>query len=400
MTRTALPITLAAALAFTALASAQSDAPARLGDPQTESEFASPVIVDLSPPPPPQEECWLRADYVFWTATNKHGLNTGRETGSNPLFNSLLRLTGKQTSLLEAPFQGDRIGYALTLGCWLDPTQQIGVEASAFYLFRESSTVSLLSANARPLGADPGILFPAVPAVGGGVAQVPFASPAANGAVSLGLNNLLVYGLGVNARGRIVESDGMRLDGLLGLRRLEVEGTIGASSIVTGLGPPLLPGTAVTTQEKTFSEAVYSGPVIGLDYQVRSAGWEFGVRPSVQFSYIQTTLKRDTGALVMMPGALTPMASASRIISYRGVNVVPELDVRVAKYLCENVRLVLGGSLFIFPDASPPDSQLNLGLPPEGMPGGGLPQVGRLAVPPVRETVYVFTMSVGLEFRF
>ncbi len=405
---------LTAALLFAIATTAAAQPPARAweAEPAAGSEFA------LGQPPVPyapvtvnQDDCWVRWECFTWTATTRRGLELGQELSSNPLFNTLLESTGtSQTDLVHAASQ-NRIGYQLTLGKWLDCDQEFGVEASAFYFYRQAINVPLTSGDAaRGLGPAIGAIgLPALAGGGGGTLAVPISSPLVKGVVNFELDNLLIYGIQAMGRARLGGSDSYRLDGLLGLRRLEVEGTLGINAAATALSTPLSPGTTVATTENIFAESVYQGPVIGFDWQYFYGPLDFGVRPQVQFAFLETTVRRTANAQAIFPngnralidGGTFLAASGPQQMQTSGWTWIPELGLHVGCRLTDCIRLTAGTSAMIIPEASRTEGQLLFGLPPERLlPGtGGIPQVGHLLTP-TRETLYVFTASLGIEFRF
>lgn len=379
--------------------------------PPAEVPQSPPTAVAYGPGDVGSESFWIRGDYVVWAATTHSGLQAGRELSSNPLFNNLLEITGtSQTDLISAAFQ-NRIGYRLNVGKWLDPDMCYGVEATGFYLYRQAVNVPLTSADAaRGLGPLAGAIgLPAVAAGGGGTIVVPITSPLVNGAVNFELNNLLIYGFQAMGRARLAGSDSSRLDGLLGLSRFEVEGVIGISATAAGQGPPLLANSVVATNERIFAGTVYAGPTIGLDYQAFFGPIDFGIRPMVTIAHLATEVSRNVGARASLPGVgSVPIVGGTYLpigglqeLSSSGWTAVPELALRLGCALGCHARIVAGGSVMAFPEASLPGGQLLFGLPADRLlpDVGGIPQIGRLVVP-TSDTVIVFTASIGLEFRF
>lgn len=412
MTRTRPTLAASLLLAFAAIAPAQQSAGGSdAGGPGGVESWAPPLPVSYAPVVVSPEEFWIRGDCVVWSATTRRGLELGQELSSNPLFNNLLELTGtNQTDLVHAAFQ-NRIGYRLTIGKWCDPDTDYGIEASAFYFYRQSVNVPLTSADAaRGLGEQAGAIgFPAVTGAGGGTVVVPINTPLANGVVNFQLDNLLIYGIQLTGRARLAGSDSVRVDGLLGLRRLEVEGTLGIDAAATGRSLPLLAGATVGTTESIFAESIYQGPVIGLDLQACWGPLDFGVRPAVQLAFLETTVKRQASAQAILPngnrmlidGGTFLAASGPQQLQTSGWTWIPEIELRLGCRLTDCLRLVAGTSFMVIPEVSRTEGQLLFGLPPERLvPGaGGIQQVGHL-VTPSRETLYLFTASLGLEFRF
>ena len=392
------------------LARAQAPTSEGTADRTTGSDFTSAPLPSYYTPLN-SDDFWIRGDHVAWTATTRRGVDLGQELSSNPLFNTLLDLTGtSQTDLVHAAFQ-NRIGYRLTFGKWLDPETEFGVEAGAFYFYRQSVNVPLTSANGLAgLGPAAGAIgFPALTGGGGGTVVVPINSPLVNGIVNFELDNLLIYGIQLTGRARLAGSDWFRVDGLLGLRRMEVEGTLGIDAAATGKALPLLAGTTAATSESIFAESVYQGPVIGFDWQAFWGPLDVGVRPQVQFAFLETTVRRTASAQAIIPGVGRTLIAGGTFLATSGPQQlqtsawtwIPELELRLGCRLTDHIRLVGGTSFMVIPEVSRTEGQLLFGLPPERLvPGtGGIPQVGNL-VTPSRETVYVFTASIGLEFRF
>lgn len=400
----------AIAIIFSAAVVASAQPPPVVWQRPTDGVPQSPPAVAYGPGDAGGESFWIRGEYVVWTATTQRGLQAGQELSGNPLANSLLELTGtSQTDLISAAFQ-NRIGYRLTLGKWFDPEQTIGFEATGFYFYRQSVNVPLTSADAaRGLGPEAAAIgLPALTGGGGGTVAVPINSPLVNGLVNFELDNLLIYGVEVLGRCCLYDFGHARLDGLLGVRRLEVEGTLGINAAAVGQGAPVLAGAIVSTNESIFAESVYSGPVIGLDYTAFWGPLDCSIRPKVQIAYLSTTVTRQVSAQANIPGVGMAAVSGGTFLPFPGLEtqtsngwaVIPELELRLGCCLTSHIRLVAGASFMMIPDVSRTEGQLLFGLPVDRLlpDVGGIP-AGRLVSPP-KETLFVITGSVGIEFRF
>jgi len=358
-------------------------------------DSSSPTMPDAS------ESVWLRGEYLLWITTTRRGMEAFQERNSNPLVNTLLTTTGTtDEDLIRAGIEGKR-GYRLTAGAWLDSDNRFGVEASAMWLYRENLGTPLSPAVFGAAGL-PGLTG----AGGGGTFAVPIsAAGLVNANIQLELGDQNISNLEVVGRAGLYRSESCRIDGLLGARclRFEESQAISLQANVTGL--PVLTGTTILSRTGVDVRATYLGAVIGFDAEVNSGSWFAGIRPRATAAYVENEIERSATINATLPvvgdinfnsGTLGLPSQKSRTWT-----VMPELDVRAGKQFGDNLRIMLGASLLVLPSVARATSQFETGLPLGSLlPGGSGIPVPSLILPPQLETLYLFTMSAGVEVRF
>jgi hypothetical protein len=363
------------------------------------------------PDEPGTEHLWARADYVVWIATTRRGLELSRELDSNPLFNTVMQLTGTdRQEALRASVRG-REGYRLSAGLWVDPAACYGIEGSFLYLDRRPSTIPVTPLDVNRLGTEAGAVgFSALAGGGGGTIVVPItAAGLLNGEVRFELSDLTITDFQVLGRARLIGDRSIHLDGLVGGRQLQVEESLAITAQATAQSLPLVAGTSVFTRDGIDAETTYSGVVIGADLEANWCSWHFGLRPTATIAQVRNVVTTQALAQATLPGFGTLAFDAGSYLPLLGIQqgsstdwtVIPEVDVRLARSFGANVRIVLGSSFIVLPSVSRAAGQLAFGLPAARLlPNvGGIPQA-ELLIPPARETMFLLNASVGIEVRF
>jgi len=380
-----------------------------LGQSPDWAESSSPVVV--FPDDVGTELFWARADYVAWIATTPRGLRSARESDSNPLFNSVLQLTGtERDDALRAAIQG-RVGYRFSAGLWLDPTASFGIEGSLLHLDRRPSTIPVTPLDLNRLGTEAGAVgFSALVGGGGGTAVVPItAAGLVNGTVTFELSDLVIDDCQLLGRARLVGDSSAHIDGLVGGRWLRVEESLAISAQASALGLPLVGGTSVFTRDGIDAETTYTGVVLGVDMEANWRGWQVGLRPTATIAQVRNTVTTQALAQATVPGVGTIGFDAGTYLPIPGTTqgsstdwtVIPQVDGRLSCSIGSHLRIVLASSFIVLPSVSRAGGQLEFGLPAARLlPNvGGIPQA-ELLIPPARETIFVINASIGVEVRF
>jgi len=367
--------------------------PATSGTAQVDG--SGPIMPDTS------ESVWLRGEYLLWITTTRQGIEAFQERYSNPLVNTLLTTTGTtDEDLIRAGIEGKR-GYRLTAGAWLDSDNRFGIEASAMWLYRKNLGTPLSPAAFGAAGL-PGLTG----AGGGGTFAVPIsAAGLINAVVQLELGDQNISNYEVVGRAGLYHSDRCRIDGLFGARCLNFEESQALSILANVTGVPVLAGTTVRARTGVDARATYLGALIGFDAEFYHGSWFAGIRPRATLAHLENEVTRSATINATLPvvgdvnfnsGILGLPSQKSRTWT-----VMPELDVRGGKQFGDNLRIMLGASLLMLPSVARATSQIETGLPLGSLlPGGSGVPVPALILPPKLETLYLFTMSAGVELRF
>jgi len=359
-------------------------AQAPVQEPFSDSAPSTPITIDLT------ERAWLRAEYLPWVTTTRRGLETGQELTSSPLVNTLLTSTNTtDEDLFRAFFDGKR-GYRLTAGAWLDSANQLGVEASATWLYRNS-----LGTPTTPADFFATVLPGLSGTAGGGTFVIPVGvAGLVNATLQLELGDQKIFNYEVVGRGRLLVSEFFRVDGLLGARYLTFDESLAITADVT------IPGGGIRARAGYDARTAYLGAVIGLDGEVSYASWFLGVRPRATFAHVQNEVTRQVTTQATLPGVGTLSVDSAAVLGdttkqSRSWTMLPELDVQAGRQFGQYARVMIGASLLALPKAARASGQLNPGLPI-----GTLVPDASLLLAPQRETIYLLTMSAGVELRF
>lgn len=368
---------------------------------QPSSSGTAQVDGSASGMPDASESVWLRGEYLLWITTTRRGMEAFQERYSNPLVNTLLTTTGTtDPELIQAAIEGKR-GYRLTAGAWLDSDNRFGVEASAMWLYRENLGTPVSPAAFGAAGL-PGLTGTA----GGGTFSVPIsAAGLVNANIQLELGDQNIRNLELVGRAGLYRSEKSRIDGLLGARCLRFEESQALSLTANVSGIPVLAGTTIQSRIGVDTRSTYLGAVIGFDAEVYHGSWFVGIRPRATVAHLENEVTRSATVNASLPvlGDVNFNSAALGLPSYtsRTWTVLPELDVRAGKQFGDNLRIMLGASLLVLPSVARATSQFETGLPLGSLlPGGAGVPVPSLILPPQLETLYLFTMSAGVELRF
>ena len=361
--------------------------------------------------PYPAERLWVRAQYVAWGATTREAIERAEDSTASRLFEGVLGLTGtSREDITRAGFEG-RYGFRLAAGLWADPEATIGAEAAVMYLDRRPlEAPPVTGADLARLGAlSGGVILPGLGGGGGGTVVVPVtAGNLAAGTLRFELGDQTFLDLQALGRAYLGGTPTTRLDGLVGARYLSFEERLGVAAQMTALAPPLFVGSTVTAGARVESRTTYCGPLVGFEWLTTHGWWEFAVRPTVTIARVENRISRQAFARATVPGAgtmdLVPVAlfpGGLGRATDSDWTAVPEIDLRVAYRVFSNVRLVGGAGLIVMPGMVRATGQLDPGLPVQAITPGvsGIPLAG-IALTPDRETMYLGTLSLGLEIWF
>jgi hypothetical protein len=231
----------------------------------------------------------------------------------------------------------------------------------------------------------------------------------ADGQVTFEIAEQTFWALDLLGRKRLVAFDGCTVDGLLGYRRIYYEDNLSVRSDVVTLSRPLLPGTRLTSIERIRTENTYDGALVGFDLETACGSWTFAIRPTATIAYLNADVTRNGATFVTLPsrerisfaGGTYMRAEELGTFSTNQWTVIPEVALRATRTICSNVALTFGSSFVYLPQAARAAPQLDLGLDRDRtLPGStGTPQ-SRNFVPPVLKSVFMGTLSAGLEIRY
>jgi Putative beta barrel porin-7 (BBP7) len=314
-------------------------------------------------------------------------------------------------------FSGGRFGLGVLLG------DGVGIEASGFFLGRQ--------ARSETVGSNDGSLFIFRP-----VFDTQTGNPNAGEFISLQDNfkgfvtvttSTELWGAEANFVGVLRDDPGLRLEGLVGFRTLQMQeslGIVGSSTLIPPFGNVFgqtfgtstltnFGDTVVTTESFRTHNEFYGGQ-IGLRAETQfgrlllEATTKVGLGDTHEALQISgnTAAAFATGGTAVLPGALLAVASNIGRFTQNEFAVVPEVELKIGYELTRNIRAFVGYDFMYWSNVARPGDQLNVAVNTIQSPvilNFGQPQVGPIApiVNSLKTTdFWAQGLTFGLEFRF
>jgi hypothetical protein len=361
----------------------------------------------------PHDECvWVRAEYLHWKIDGGRlpPLITTSPAGTPTAQAGIVGLPTTRVLFGDDKYLDDwRSGFRLGAGTWLASDRTFGVEASFFYLGSADDGFAAAAGPGGPIIAS----SPFIDATTGAAARVLISYPGiASGSTSVEYSARHQYGFDVLARGQMCGGAGWRLDGLAGVRYLNYEERLQIRKTIVPdpAGPvPAVPGTRITCDDDWTTENSFCGLALGVDAEWCCGCWTVSARPQVAIGRAETRVIRGGLTTLSVPGDETFVAPGGTYnlatnlgeTASRGWTVVPQLDLRVARSVGENVRVVAGYSFLYLPLVARAgdqiDPRVNPALIPPAQPTPGPFLPGAFVD---RSSVFAHGLSVGLEVRY
>jgi hypothetical protein len=385
---------------------------------------------------------WLRGEYVFWAIGTGKMVEIAQEAYNSDLFNALLDASGQTWGdVIRNLLGNDRNGFRISAGVWLDDAATFGVETSFLHVNRSSplvlpifrrdldplerilndrTAVIELNPNFAPTGEriDRPLLallllrrlgVPAIDERGRQIVIPLGRRDLANAQVTFEIARQTFWAFDLLGRMQLCESDGLRVDGVAGYRRVYYEDNMSVRADVVTLARPLLPGTQLTSIEQIRTENTYDGALVGVDLGADCGCWTFAIRPTATIACFNADVIRSAATVVALPsrerigfaGGTYLRAADLGTFSTNRWTVIPELGMRATCAVNQCVGLTFGTSFIYLPHAARAAPQLDIGLDPDRTLRGsvGTPQA-RNIIPPELRSVFLATLSVGVEIRY
>jgi hypothetical protein len=403
-----------------------------------------PLVVDhneLPGIPATTPRIWVSGEYVFWVNGTGKLVEMAKATYNSDQFNAILEAGGKDyRDFVETLLGNDRTGVRFGLGIWLNDEHTFALEASYLYGDRGPLIVPLGRRDLDPLGRlvpDGEITFERERRLGidggridrkllalillsklglPGITEdrrevvIPYGDrDLADGNITFEMADQNFWALDLIGRCHLYAESTVHVDGLLGYRHFYYQDRLAIHSEVTTLARPLLPGTFINSFDEVMTKNTYDGVFIGADLAANCGPWSFVIRPAVTIAYLQADVTRDGATTVTLPertrldfpGGTYLKNDDIGAFSTSGWTLLPEIGLRVTRSFGENVALVLGSTLLYFPEVAFAAPQLDLGLDPQRtLPNRPGTRLDRVVQPPELRSMFMTTMSAGLEFRF
>lgn len=315
-------------------------------EPQVDAAKASLEVMEeggcadgsCKPPPPPIPDrepggycSYARVEGLYWWF--------GREGGA-----ALAALTTPRGTTLLRP--GDLInnqflGARVTLGCWCDPQQYFGVEASGFYTGTRDVHTALTTAVAisRPF-FNLATMKPAL-------AVLPAGSSADIGA------HMDFYGGELNGRCEICRWGFGHVDLLAGIRFLDLEENLNVTTATPA---------AVTTDDFSTRNRFW-GAQLGVDAEVNCGPFFLGAYAKIaggaEFESVRISGQTVVPMVSVTPGGFLAQASNMGLFQRTHFGLLPETGLSFGMRLSDHMRIFGSYTLLYLMNAVRPGDQID-----------------------------------------
>lgn len=363
-------------------------------------------------PESPTPRIWLSADYLLWRINNPSLpplLATGPLTDPRP---GILGQPGTRTLIGGDISQDATSGLRLGLGGWFSQEEIFGIEASGFFLGKQSRSLGAASDGSAVLSR-PFVNLTGVP----GGFDVAFPGNLA-GAFQGSISNEL-YGWDVNLLANLGREENRSFDLLLGFRALSFEERLQVGENVQALAPNILffQRTAVPDTSRLLISDQFAlrnrfyGPQIGGKFD-----WSFhrlhvnlltkialGVTHQNAQIAGNTTVVAADGSLQSTSGGVLAVASNSGDFDRNVFTVVPEIGIQFAYNVTCRLTLQVGYSFLYWSNVARAGDQIDRTINPALVPSDPIFGTGGAARPGFSfddSGLFVHGVTFGGVFKF
>jgi hypothetical protein len=374
--------------------------------------YESPILGGMGPAYPMGESFWVRGEYLLWRTDGGRlpPLITTSPVGTPVADAGVVGLPTTGVLFGDDKYLDDlRSGFRVGAGTWLNFERTFGVEANYFYLGSVNGGFVAAAGPGGPIVAS----SPFIDATTEAASRVLISYPGVvSGSTSVDYSSRHLYGFDVLARQQVAGGAGWRLDGLAGFRYVNYEEVLQVRKVIVpdppGPASPV-PGTRITRDDDWETENHFVGLALGADGEWSFGFWTVSARPQVAVGQAYTRVNRGGLTTISVPGAATLVfpGGTYNLLSNRGETasrewtVVPQLDLRVARGVGENVRVVAGYSFLYLPLVARAGDQIDPRLNPALIPPAQVTAGPFLPAPFLaRSSLFAHGLSVGVEVRY
>ncbi|HUY33229.1 MAG TPA: BBP7 family outer membrane beta-barrel protein [Pirellulales bacterium] len=360
---------------------------------------------------------WFRTEVLLWWTKAGPMPSPLATLGSpNDAVPGALGQPGTQTI-----YGGDSVnfgaftGLRLQSGFWLDPDQTFAIEGEYFLLGRQFSGFSAFSDGF----GNPLIARPVVNAQTGNEGAYVDSLP---GNVAGGINvfnSSALQGWEINGLWNFVQSDQLRLGGMLGFRYLNLSESLEVQDQLSGAttgaltfaGQPISPDESLADFDRFRATNNFYGGLLGARLTWSSGRWVINAAAKMSLGTNQertivqgaTTLYNSFGTAAVLPGGV--LATTANIGNYyrSPFAVAPEANFTLGFMVTPRMMVRVGYSFLYLSNVLRPGNQVNRVASPNLVPS----DVGYGAAGPNQpgyqfhaSSYWAQGLNVGLEFRF
>jgi hypothetical protein len=361
---------------------------------------------------------WASAEYLYWWI--KEGplpvplLTTGALTDDLP---GAIGQPGTRILIGAGDIDYDTFsGARLAAGCWLDPDQTLGVEASGFHLWRNGVVFATASTpRGTPILARP--FFDVLTNQPFGLTT---SSPDETAGGVVVASGSRFWGAEANLATGAYRSAGASFDLLAGFRYLDLGESVSVTedfSAIVGEGfsfagvPQFAPSRAIDQDVFSTRNQFYGGQV-GARVRFEADGLFVSAVGKVALGGVRevvaiggySRLLAPGAAPVTVPGGVLAVPSNIGRVTHGRFAVVPEAEVRLGYRFASMLSAFVGYSFLYLSDVARPGDQIDLRVNRMQVPTSA--RFGPPAVPPLPAPLFRTSdfwaqgINFGLEFSY
>jgi hypothetical protein len=347
----------------------------------------------------PRGRLWVSTEYLLWgvKAQNAPPLLTTSPAGTPLAVAGILGQPTTSNLWDRNNLPGDlRSGGRFTIGFWLPRRDDIGLEASYFFLGQISNNFAI-SSNGSPI-----LMRPFTEAVPNTPLAIPTAFPGVV-AGSFGVNaNSYLWGAEANLRKKLCCSPCGYLDLLVGYRHYQLQDGIDIHDVERPLaGPPGQPAFLVS--DSFFTRNQFNGGQIGLDAQWNFwRRWYIGATAKVAIGDVHqsVTISGSTSGAATAPFGVLALPTNIGTFSRDRFGVLPAGTLKLGYTFNDHWRAWVGYDFLYLSSVVRAGDQIDLTLNHNFLPGGTNAGPARPAVVFTNTGFWAQGASFGLEYRW
>ncbi len=359
---------------------------------------------------PIASQLWFRADYLLWwtQGSDVPALVTTSTAGTVQTDAGVLGLS--TTSILfgdTAVTDGTRSGGRMTLGYWLQPSRQLGMQVEYLALGSEA-TRFLSTSQGNPILARP--FFNVETGQQQQDASLVAFTGVVDGTVTVDATTEL-QSVALLLRRPVFQECGRRIDFLVGYRfgRLDDTLRMTESTLATAVVGPPAQGTTIDLFDLFDTRNDFHGAELGVVYQKRRYRWSWELMMKLALGNTHTTVLIDGATTTTLPngggtstgtGGILAQQTNIGTFDQNDFSVVPELGINLSYDLTCRLRATMGYSLLYWSVVGRPGDQIDLHVNPTQFPPGALAGTPEPQFTSQPTDLWAQGLNFGLEYRF
>lgn len=376
------------------------------------------------------DRMWIRAEYLYWQTSGMRIPPLVTTSPENTPISQAGVLGQPGTRVLlgnQQLFDDWQNGYRASLGFWVLPNQQLGIEGEYFELYEDSARFRYSSdGRGSPILARPFFNMNPRDATGA------LAPPAREDAELVSFPDVLSGSVTVRANTELRsagirflwkacctqsagcqqccgEASGAAVNFLLGYRYLRLKDGLTIQEDLTSLETANPGSFLITDQFRTTNE--FQGVDVGVQWQRQRNRLTLELLSKLALGYNRQQARIQGNTLITpIPGGPGTnftgglLAQRTNLGNYSRDEfaVIPELGARASLRVTDRLSLSIGYTLIYFSNVIRPGDQISLNVNPDLLPPEAVPFVGaeRPGFRFVQTDYWAHGLNAGIDFRF